>query len=80
LLGEISITSDMQMTPPLWQKVKKNKELIGLPKVERKIPLGGELNSSGWKSRMVTNLTFGARVTWVLILALPLGVQVGHIA
>ena len=21
---EISITSDMQMTPPLWQKVKKN--------------------------------------------------------
>ena len=24
LLGEISITSDMQMTPPLWQKVNKN--------------------------------------------------------
>ena len=24
LLGEISITSDMQMTPPLWQKVKEN--------------------------------------------------------
>ena len=24
LLGEISITSDMQMTPPLWQKVKRN--------------------------------------------------------
>jgi len=24
LLGEISITSDMQMTPPLWQEVKKN--------------------------------------------------------
>ena len=23
LLGEISITSDMQMTPPLWQEVKK---------------------------------------------------------
>ena len=22
--GEIPITSDMQMTPPLWQKVKKN--------------------------------------------------------
>ena len=22
LLGEISITSDMQMTPPLWQKVR----------------------------------------------------------
>ena len=25
LLGEISITADMQMTPPLWQTVKKNK-------------------------------------------------------
>ena len=24
LPGEISITSDMQMTPPLWQKVRRN--------------------------------------------------------
>ena len=24
LPGEISITSDMEMTPPLWQKAKKN--------------------------------------------------------
>ena len=24
LKGEISITSDMQMTPPLWQKEKRN--------------------------------------------------------
>ena len=24
LPGEISITADMQMTPPLWQKVKRN--------------------------------------------------------
>ena len=24
LMGGISIISDMQMTPPLWQKVKKN--------------------------------------------------------
>ena len=24
LPGEIAITSDVQMTPPLWQKVKKN--------------------------------------------------------
>ena len=24
LLGEISLTSDMQMIPPLWQKAKKN--------------------------------------------------------
>ena len=25
-IGEISITSDMQMTPPLWQKVKRNQK------------------------------------------------------
>ena len=24
LPGEISITSDMQMTPPLWQKANRN--------------------------------------------------------
>ena len=30
LLGEISVTSDMQMTPPLWQKVKKKSEKVGL--------------------------------------------------
>ena len=24
LPGEISLTSEMQMTPPLWQKVKRN--------------------------------------------------------
>ena len=28
LPGEISITSDMQMTPPLWQRVKKKKSLF----------------------------------------------------
>ena len=26
LLGQISITSDRQMTPPLWQKVRRTKE------------------------------------------------------
>ena len=24
IAGDISVTSDMQMTPPLWQKVKRN--------------------------------------------------------
>ena len=28
LRGEISITSDMQMTPPLWQKVKRTKKPV----------------------------------------------------
>ena len=35
LLGEISITSDMQMTPPLWQKVKKELKSL-LMKVKEK--------------------------------------------
>ena len=30
LLGEMSITSDIQMTPPLWQKVKEESEKAGL--------------------------------------------------
>ena len=30
LQGEISITSDIQMTPPLWQKVKEESEKVGL--------------------------------------------------
>ena len=29
LVGEISITSDMQMTPPLWKKVKKDENERG---------------------------------------------------
>ena len=29
LPGEISITSDMQMAPPLWQKAKKNSRASG---------------------------------------------------
>ena len=28
--GEISITSDMRMVPPLWQKVKGESEKVGL--------------------------------------------------
>ena len=34
LPGEISIASDMQMTPPLWQKVKRKKSLLMKVKVE----------------------------------------------
>ena len=30
LPGEISITSDMQMTPPLWQKVNRNYDTIAV--------------------------------------------------
>ena len=34
LLGEISITSDMQMTSPLWQKVEELKSLLMKVRVE----------------------------------------------
>ena len=38
MLGEISITSDMQMTPPFWQKVKKSL-LIKLKEESEKVGL-----------------------------------------
>ena len=41
MLGEISIISDMQMTPPLWQKVKKNQSLL---KVKESEKVGLKLN------------------------------------
>ena len=41
--GEISITSDTQMTLPLWQKVKRNKSLLTKVKVESK-KVGLKLN------------------------------------
>ena len=34
MLGEISVTSDMQMTLPVWQKVKRIKSLLMNVKVE----------------------------------------------
>ena len=35
IAGEISITSDMQMTPPLWQKVKRNYKAFHFDESER---------------------------------------------
>ena len=40
LPGEISITSDMQMIPPLWQKVKRNyKALVKVKEESEKVGL-----------------------------------------
>ena len=39
LPGEISITSDMQMTPPLWQKVKRNSKAAGLEETQAGIKI-----------------------------------------
>ena len=39
LLGEVSITSDMQMTPPLWQKVKRKSLLMKVKEESEKVRL-----------------------------------------
>ena len=39
MLGEISITSDMQMTPPLWQKAKKKSLLMKVKEESEKVVL-----------------------------------------
>ena len=44
LPGEISITSDMQMTPPLWQKVKKNLKRLLMKVKEESEKVGLKLN------------------------------------
>ena len=48
LLGGISITSDMQMTAPLWQKVKKNLRLLMKVKEESE-KVGFKLNIQNTK-------------------------------
>ena len=44
LLGEMSITSDRQMTPPLWQKVKRNKKSLLMKVKEESEKVGLKLN------------------------------------
>ena len=39
LQGEISITSDMQMTPPLWQKVEFKSLLMKVTKESEEVGL-----------------------------------------
>ena len=58
LPGEISITSDMQMTPPLWQKVKKLKSLLMKVKEESE-KVGLKLNSQKMKI-----MTSGPIISW----------------
>ena len=44
LLGEISITSDMQMTSPLWQKVKEELKSLLMKVKEESEKVGLKLN------------------------------------
>ena len=54
LLGEISIASDMHMTPPLWQKMKKS--LLMKVKVENEI-VGLKLNIKKTKIMAFVSIT-----------------------
>ena len=56
-LGEISITSDMQMTPPLWQTVKKNESLLMKVKEESE-KVGLKLNIQKTKLVASSPITF----------------------
>ena len=42
MLGEISVTSDMQMTPPLWQSEEELKSLLKVKEESEKV--GFKLN------------------------------------
>ena len=44
LLGEISITSDMQMTPPLWQKSEEELKCLLMKVKEESEKVGLKLN------------------------------------
>ena len=68
MLGEISITSDMQMTPPLWQKVKmkvkEESEKVGLKlNIQKmKIMVSGPITSweiYGETVEIVSDFIFG---------------------
>ena len=71
LQGEISITSDMQITPPLWQKSKNLKSLLMKVKEESekvalklniqktKIMASGPITSWQIDGETVTNFIFG---------------------
>ena len=56
LLGEISITSDMQMTPPLWQKaksllmkVKEESDKVGLKFNIQKMKIMASGHITSWQ-------------------------------
>ena len=66
LLGEISVASDMQMTPPLWQKAKK-KVGLKLNIQKTKIMVSGPITSwqiNGEKIEIVSGFIFlGSKIT-----------------
>ena len=58
LPGEISITSDMQMTPPLWQKVKSNSKAAGVqPRwIQGDLKVGGQSQGLWKNTYLITDI------------------------
>ena len=75
LPGEISITSDMQMTPPLWQKeelksllmkVKEESEIVGLKLSIQKTKIMASSPITSWEidgETMSDLILGGSRIT-----------------
>ena len=61
LQGEISITSDMQMTPPLWQKVKRNSKASWWKWKRRVKKLASSSTFRKWRSWHLVPLLHGNR-------------------
>ena len=59
LLGEISIISDMQMTPPLWQKVIRNLMSLLMKVKEESEKAGLKLNIQKTKILASSPITSG---------------------
>ena len=80
LPGEIPITSDMQMTPPLWQKnkeelktllmkVKEESEKVGLKlKIQKtKIRASGPISSWQIDGEIVADfISLGSKIMWMV--------------
>ena len=61
---EISITSDMQMTPPLWQKVESEKVGLKLDIQKTKITASGPTTSWQIDGETVSDFIFlGSKIT-----------------
>ena len=58
LPGEMSITSDMQMTPPLWQKQRRTKNFLMKVKEESE-KIGLKLNIQKTKIMASDSITYG---------------------
>ena len=64
LLGEISITSDMQMTPPLWQEREEELKSFLLKVKEESEKVGLKLNIQKTKIRASGHITSWQRLFW----------------